>query len=86
MTDASMQDVLEEASVEMLGVSLKLVNAVPQRWSSMAKVLARMLRMWTVVDRMWYEKKRLPLPLDDYKPLLIQWYSIMRAVTDVTTK
>ena len=69
----------------MFGTDLKLVNAAPQRWSSMTKVLERVLKEWLALKAVFdgsypREDERSKFPLKGLRQQLLELYSLMRLV------
>jgi hypothetical protein len=58
--------IFEDLQMEMLGSVLRMPNDVPQRWSSLCKVLQRVLLNWEVL-RTYYFRADKTFPLANLK-------------------
>lgn len=70
-------------------MTVKLVNAVPQRWSSMVNVLERVLLKWDILQNMWDPDRREDdgtpprFPLHGMKIQIRELYSVLRLVSNI---
>jgi hypothetical protein len=56
----------EDLQLEMIGYVLRVPNAAHQRWSSLGKVLERVLSQWEVLRQHYFNENK-PFPLADLK-------------------
>jgi hypothetical protein len=83
------QAICEDYQREALETELKMVNAVPQRWSSLVKTLERVLLKWEALEKAWdptrTEDDPTPpkFPLWQLKIQVRELYSVLRLVSDI---
>jgi hypothetical protein len=87
-----LQTLFEDYQSDEFSTNCKLVNAVPQRWSSMCKVLERVLKVWGPFKQA-YDGEPVPagmpekpstFPLNTLHNELLELYSMLRLLVAIT--
>eukprot|EP00952_Eustigmatos_sp_NYUAD-ZCMA_P011831 47839-Eustigmatos_ZCMA.PRE.1 len=79
---------LADLEMDVFDTSYKLVNACPTRWTSLVKVLERVLKVWKPLTQLYdkdevVEEQDSKFPLKGRRRVFLELYSILRAVSDV---
>eukprot|EP00903_Cladosiphon_okamuranus_P013418 g12500.t2 len=73
----------DEAQMDKLGEVLKISKHAPQRWLNLVRVMERIIRLWHVLRKV-YADDGVDFPLDNNKDDILQLYSLLQPLSDIT--